>query len=351
MKQPTVAIVATLAISAIALGFISLFSFSMFTGWVAYVVDCLISMQIIVGVFWGGKYPEFATRRAQPAKGLLLMATTLLVGFVVAVVLFWTVGGGVNPPAPMLIFYMIAAVLTTFWMTIIWGGWPFTALIKNPVAAGLTLLAGCYVVAYLIVRIFFNYGFMQGAPVYVPRLDPHGMFNAWYPLVFYVTAIAAMFFMLCFDLWPLSKFPSMMKQPVLGVVWTMCVLVLGGIAFYVGVFVLRIDVAAFMVYGPITFIFGSIVVLNMLQGSLFAKLQQPVKGICNVIAVAVIGGTLALVFGALAPVVTGKLAVGPPAYEYEIWLASALLSVTFPLLVFFAVFFELWPLKKAELEG
>jgi hypothetical protein len=239
-------------------------------------------------------------------------------------------------------------VLTTFWMTIIWGGWPFTVLIKNQVAAGLSLLAGCYLVAYLIVRVFFSYAFMQGAPVYVAGLDPHGLFNAWYALTFYVTAIAAMFFMLSFDLWPLTKFPSIMKQPVLGIVWTGCVLLIGGVAFFIGVFLMRMDIAAFMVRVPIAFIFGTIVVLNMLQGSLFTKMRQPLKGVCNVIAVVAIGAGLALAYGALVSVVTGRVAVGPPAYEYEIWLASALLSVTFPFLVFYAVFFELWPLKKPD---
>lgn len=348
MKQPAVGIVSTLVIAAIALSFISLFSFATFTGWVAYAIDCFISMQVVMGVFWAGKYPEFAARRAQPVKGFLLVGIALLTGLVVGVVLFWTVGGGVNPPAPMLMFYSIAAVLTTFWMTIIWGGWPFTVLIKNQVAAGLSLLAGCYLVAYLIVRVFFSYAFMQGAPVYVAGLDPHGLFNAWYALTFYVTAIAAMFFMLSFDLWPLTKFPSIMKQPVLGIVWTGCVLLIGGVAFFIGVFLMRMDIAAFMVRVPIAFIFGTIVVLNMLQGSLFTKMRQPLKGVCNVIAVVAIGAGLALAYGALVSVVTGRVAVGPPAYEYEIWLASALLSVTFPFLVFYAVFFELWPLKKPD---
>ena len=36
---------------------------------------------------------------------------------------------------------------------------------------------------------------------------------------------------------------------------------------------------------------------------------------------------------------TGKLAYGPPTYDFEIWLASALLSTTFPFLMFYAAFF------------
>jgi hypothetical protein len=38
---------------------------------------------------------------------------------------------------------------------------------------------------------------------------------------------------------------------------------------------------------------------------------------------------------------------GPPTYDFEIWLASALLSVTFPLLIFYAEFFQFWPLSAS----
>ena len=93
-------------------------------------------------------------------------------------------------------------------------------------------------------------------------------------------------------------------------------------------------------------IFGSIVVLNMLQNSLAAKLTQPVKGIVNVLLIAVIGTGLARLYEALMPMVTGKLAYGAPTYDFEIWLASALLSTTFPFLMFYAAFFGYWPLAK-----
>ena len=41
------------------------------------------------------------------------------------------------------------------------------------------------------------------------------------------------------------------------------------------------------------FIFGTIVVLNMLQNSLFATLRQPLKGAANALAAAIAGGVLA----------------------------------------------------------
>ena len=174
------------------------------------------------------------------------------------------------------------------------------------------------------------------------------MFGALNALVFEVTFLIGLFLMASFDLWPLTKFPSVMQQPVLGIVWTLIALVIGGLAFGVGVGIMKIDVMAFLVTVPVPYIFGTIVVLNMLQNSLFGKLKQPVKGVVNVIAVVVIGGGLAQIYRALAPTVTGALHAGPPTYDLEIWVASALLSVTFPLLIFSAEFFKFWPLAKSE---
>lgn len=348
IKQPARGIVATTLVMAIALGFISLFSFPLFSGWVSYLLICFIPMEIVIGVTWGCRLPRFAGERNQPMKGILLVVLALAAGAIVAAVHHRVVGGQISPPPPMLAMCMIVSVIVTFWAAIMWGGWPFTALIKNPVAAGLAMLVAVYVVNYALFRLFFDYSFMQGAPVYVASLDPHGLFNAWYALVFYVTAIGVMFLMLNFDLWPLTKSPSLMKQPVLGLVWTAIILALGWVVFYLGVNVAGMDVVAFMVRVPIPFIFGTIVVLNMLQGSLFAKLEQPLKGVLNAIASAAIGSVLALAYGALAPSVTGAVKAGPPSYDFEIWLASALLAVTFPFLIFYAEFFQMWPLHKVE---
>jgi len=248
----------------------------------------------------------------------------------------------------MLMHVTITSVVVTFWGAIIFGGWPFKAVIRNEVVAGLVLLAACYVVNYLLFRIFFDYGFMEGAPVYVPSLDPHGMFSALNILVFEVSFLIGLFAMANFDLWPLTTFSGVMRQPLLGIVWTVVALAIGGLAFWFGVGIIKMDVMAFLVTAPVPFIFGSIVVLNMLQNSLFGKLAQPLKGTANVIAVIVIGGALAQMYRALAPAISGTLHAGPPAYELEIWTASALLAVTFPFLIFYAEFFRFWPLSKSD---
>jgi hypothetical protein len=346
MKQPALGIASSVLVIAVSLGFIALFAFPIFATWVAFLTICFIPMQIVISVTWGCKHPEFAAKRSQPAKGLLFTLLALAVGAVVAVVHFTTVGGRINPPPPMLAMCIISSVIITFWLAIMWGGWPFTQLIKSPVAAGLVMLVACYAINYLLFRLFFDYGFMRGAPVYVPSLDPHGLFNAWNALVFYVTVIAVMFLSLNFDLWPFTASPTLMRQPVLGIVWTVMILAIGGLAFYLGVGVLKMDVVSFMVRVPIPFVFGTIIVLNMMHGSLFGRLTQPLKGALNSIASAAIGTALALLYGALAPVITGVVKPGPPGYDFEIWLASALLAVTFPFLILYAEFFKMWPLHK-----
>lgn len=347
MKQPALGITATVLVMAIALGFVSLFSFPTFAGWIGYFLLCTIPMQIVMIVTWGTGQPAFAGNAKQPLKGVLLTIFCLVIGGAIAFGLIELIGAGVTPPGPIIGHWAIVCVPIMFWAAIMWGGWPFTKLIKNPLAAGFALLAGVYVVNFVIFRIFFNYEFLSGAPVYVASMDPHGMFNGWSALVFIVTGLAGMFLVIGFDLWPLTTMPALMQQPVLGIAWTVVALALSAVAFYVGVDVMHMDVVRFLVRVPVPLIFGSIVVLNMLDNSLAAKLSQPLKGVVNVVLIAAIGTGLARLYEAMMPIVTGKLAYGPPTYDFEIWLATALLSTTFPFLMFYLAFFGAWPLAKA----
>src|SRR2546423_5279403 len=346
MKQPGLGIAATILVMAIALGFVSLFSFPTFAGWVGYLLLCTIPLQIVMIVTWGTAQPAFAGGASQPAKGILLTMCCVVVGLLIAAALIPLIGAGVTPPGPILAHWTIVCVPVMFWAAIMWGGWPFTKLIRNPLAAGFAMLVAVYVVNFALFRIFFNYEFLAGAPVYVASMDPHGMFNGWSALVFIVTALAGMFLVIAFDLWPMTTVPALMQQPVLAIVWTVICLAFAAVAFYLGVNVGHMDVVRFLVRVTVPLIFGSIVVLNMFQNSLAGNLKQPVKGLVNVVLIVVIGVALARGYEALMPRVTGPLAYGAPTYDFEIWLATALLSTTFPFLMFFAAFFGYWPLVR-----
>jgi len=344
LKQPILGIAAAILVMAVSMAFISLFDFPVFGSWVAYLMICIIPAQIMIGVTWGTNRPELAAKQRQPIRGLLQAALTIVAGAIVAPTYLAIAGGNLTPPGPVPSHAIIVSVIITFWATIVFGGWPFKTLFKNEIVAGIALLVAAYVVNFLLFRLFFDYGFMKGAPVYVESLDPHGMFNALSALVFYVTSLSVMFLLLSFDLWPLTKFPTLMRQPALGIVWTAICIGLGALVFWIGTNWMGTDVMIFMVNVPIPFIFGSIIVLNMLQNSLTAGLTQPLKGIANALLVAVIGTALAQLYRLFAPM----LHSGVPSYDLEIWLASALLAVTFPFLIFFAEFFKFWPLGKSD---
>ncbi len=53
LKQPVLGILATALIIAISLGFISLFDFPKFSGWIATFLLCIIPMEIVMGVTGG----------------------------------------------------------------------------------------------------------------------------------------------------------------------------------------------------------------------------------------------------------------------------------------------------------
>jgi hypothetical protein len=348
LKQPVAGVISTLAIIPLSLSFISLFSLPKFNGPVSYFLLCLIPMQIVVAVVWKTSHPTFAARRSQPMRGVLLTLVSIGAAIVIAPLALVTAGRGVYPPTPMLMHLIIVSVVVTFWGAIIWAGFPFRPMIKDVVAGGFLMLLACYAVNYLLFRIFFSYEFMRHEPVYAAAQDPHGMFNALSAVVFYITALSVMFLLLHFDLWPLTKSTVVMKQPILGIVWTTLCLVVGAAVFYLGIYLLRIDVMAFLILVPVPFIFGTIVVLNMLENSLFWGMAQPRKGLANAVTAAVVGTVLAWIYGRVAPLVSGTLKAGPPKYDFEIWLANALLSVTFPLLIFYAEFFKMWPLRQNE---
>ena len=193
MKQPLLGITATLLVMVVALGLISLFTPATFTGWVSYCLICFIPTEVVMGVIWGMSQPAFATKQKQPLRGILHILFNAVIAVVVGPIIWMVAGAGVNPPAPMLAMYSVCAVAVTFWLTIMWGGWPFTSISKNPLVGGLTVLIAAYAITLGLFKIFFNYEFMQGAPVYVASLDPHGMFNGWSAMVFFVTFLVGLF--------------------------------------------------------------------------------------------------------------------------------------------------------------
>lgn len=101
-----------------------------------------------------------------------------------------------------------------------------------------------------------------------------------------------------------------------------------------------------MVRVPVSFIFGAILVTNMTRFQLFAGVAQPLRGFALVGLAALLAVAMQALYRALAPIVAGTdLPTGPPGYALELWIATAMLAVTFPLLTIVSGYFEFWPLS------
>jgi hypothetical protein len=123
--------------------------------------------------------------------------------------------------------------------------------------------------------------------------------------------------------------------------------VIGAVVTYLGLHVAGMAAPTYLTTVPVPFLFGSILVLITLEGSLYSRLTQPVRGAASAATAAVVGLVLARLYTSLSGALSGDVPPGAPGFEGEIWLASALLAVTFPFLAFHADFFDKWPLRRA----
>lgn len=343
-RQPLLGLVTLVAMMVLSLAFISLFPADTFGSWVAFYMMCTIPFTFVVGAFWHGKHPARLAALGQPWSGIGFLLLAAAVGAIVGTLLLFTVGGGITPPTPIVTQCVIISVPFSFWFAVMWGGWPFNKL-GSPMLGGVLVIVATYAVAIVVFQ-FFDFAFLAGAPVYAESIDPKGPFDAWTVLLLVVTSMAAAFILAHFDLWPITKRPRLMAQPMLGLVWTIKAVVIAAVAMYLGLHVAGMAPAQFLTTVPVPFLFGSIVIINVFQGSLFARIPQPAKGVVSTIAAALLGLVLARFYIAVSPAVSGQQEFGAPSFAGELWLANALLAVTFPFLAYFGDFFHLWPLQR-----
>jgi hypothetical protein len=338
LKQPWLGIAATAMIIAIAFLAILPWDNTTFGGVFCDVLMCAIPFAALVGAFWHGEEPRVIAGLRQPMRGIAYLGLTGAVAVAVYVILGATIGGG-KGATPFLAFGIILSVVVTFWLAIMWAGWPFT-LITNKLLGGLALLVGAYIVTAALLRTF-NFGFLAGTPFY-PGMDPAGPVPAWDGLVVAVTCLATLFLFLHFELWPFTRFTAIRRQPILGIVGTGVVVAIGSGAYYLGTRALGMTPDTFLITVPVPFLFGSTVLLTMLGGSATARLTGLARGLVSAVLAMIIGSVLARGYLMLMPVLTRD--VPPGDLDQHLWLASALLGVTFPFLAMYNDFFQLWPL-------
>ncbi len=329
---------------------IALLGASHLTDWVATAFMSAIPTQVIVSLVWNHSEPAFVRGLRQPMKGVALTAVIAAAGIIVFTLAFVFVGGG-HGATPMLVHFMIMTVVATLWLVMIWQCWPFTLVTRSPGMLGMLTLAGCYALAYALWSLCFDYLELRqiGKPLYYADIDPLGRFDMWVALVFALTTGATVIALTLFDFWPIDKLPGASKQPGRGLVGTAFVLMIAAIVRWLFVDLIGMQQVEYMVRVPVCLAFGVLIVSNMIQFSLFSGMTQPRRGLALLALAAVIAIVSYWLYGIAAIFYNGlELGMGPVnGFAKEVWIASAMLGVTFPVIFVVSGFFDFWPIKRS----
>ena len=353
IKQPLLGLLGIVVVLFIAFGIIVWFKPGTFIPWAGELAMCLIPFSIIMGMVWKANYPAPAATLEQPLKGLYLLLINMIFGSLVAAWSIKTVGGFVVPPTPPLIFFTIMTVIMTFWCVVVWQGWPASAIKgDHPAFVGFGTLIVSYALALILYYAFFNFDFMKGAPFYAAVMPPSGAYNAFSSLAFFLTALAVILAWVELDFWPLNlippKSPSFGKQPVWGIVVSIIVIIVAYIIKWIFVDSMGKDVFVYTLRVPICMIFGEFIMLLLMQTAPVQTMKQPGKGIILIILNIILAIVMYYLYRWFSFLIAGTLPGGPPDYILELWIATALLGFTFPVIATYTGFFNYWPLTEPK---
>jgi len=350
VKHPALGILATILVVAFSL----LISVSMvpttMIAWVTLLLVAMVPPQIVLTLALQGQHPASLAGLSQPWRGVAFCILTAIIGLPIAAVANATLGGGITPPTPFANMFLILAVCITLTLVAPFQCWPFSVVFpKQPLLMGMSILVAAYAISTLLFKTLFNFDFLQGAPFYLADLNPHGLFMAWIPLIFALTCFVVILCLVLLDFWPVAALPPLFapvgKQPLFGIVSAVVIALVAALIWSLFVGSLHMDMVVFLVRVIISLIFGIFIILIMMEGAPFVTIPQPARG-GVLILVAVVLSIASFALYKFSCQKAFGLASGPPTYDRELWLASAMLAVTFPMMVAYANFFQFWPFRS-----
>ena len=213
------------------------------------------------------------------------------------------------------------------------------------------MLACTYGLAALVDVFLFDFGFLRDAPFYRPGRDHHGYFTAWQPVTALVGSVAGMLILLLFDFWPLERlgqyWPALNRQPLRGLVLSACVGLLVALAWVGIIGWAQWALVTFMTRVCVAMIFGIFVILILFKNLPLLQWAQPLRGLALCTSAALLAVALYGIYY-YAGSIRFALEAGSPGYTLELWISSAMLAITFPLMVAFAEYFAFWPISTSD---
>ena len=133
----------------VAFAIAAAFDMQSFMGNFTLFMMSFVAIEVVMGLGWGGKFPS-VEGWPQPWPGLFLTGFVIVVATLAYFTLNGFVGGGAAHPATNVL--SICVVITTFFLVIAFGMWPFQKG-SVPTRGFLTWLLA-YVITYLIWHLF-----------------------------------------------------------------------------------------------------------------------------------------------------------------------------------------------------
>ncbi len=332
----------------------SIFDAQYFLSFYSLLIMAMVPILVVTSLGWKAQYPP-TNGIPQPWKGFFLTGFVILLGTLVCMGAKSFLGGGAA--TPFIIIYCISTVLTTFFLVVAFGMWPFEKL-SFSVKGWLTMILAFVLMWFLLKLYDFSFlNFPAGVipspvkpvPFYAPGgpfaafadYAPHGPFRWECALTFYFWMLVFLFVFINLGMWPFTKFPKLMKQPLFGIVFTIVCFILAWIAYTIAVNGLNVEPLNFLLVG-VCWCFGILLIMTMLQMWPGRLLKQPAWGLVNILLAIVFGILAYSPYKAFALWNFGKEAM---AYPNGIFiLANMMLGITFPAWVAYSDFWDFWPL-------
>ncbi|MFH1115021.1 MAG: hypothetical protein V1792_14005 [Pseudomonadota bacterium] len=354
LNQPWRGICGTVIVAAFSLTVTSLFSAEVFNGLYTVLSVATVPFLVMVGAGWKVQYPS-THGLPQPSKGLLLLGYFGLLGALVGFGVRNFLANGAAQP--FINTYVIITVVTTFFLVLAFGLWPYSKLSAG-LAGWLTLITA-FLLTWLILKLFnfsllsfpsgTNPSSIPPVPFYATGgplaafagLAPQGPIPWETALAGYFWALVWLFVFVNLGMWPFSKATKLMGQPVLGIIVTVCSLALSVIVTSIAVTSLSIEPLKLLLMG-VCWLFGILVFMILFQMWPGRVMPQPLWGVVNLAVAAGFGVVGYFGYSAFALWHFGDAATKYPISIFT--LATMMLAVTFPAMAVYSDFFDFWPL-------
>ena len=334
----------------------SIFDIKGYLGLFTTFIMCNVPVVAVIGAGWQGQYPSTGGL-SQPGRGFLLTAFVVVIGILCALGLVNFSADGAA--TPFIHVRAIVTVITTFFLVIAFGMWPFQKL--SLPGKGFLVLICAYIIGWLITMLF-NFSMLsypQGinpspidpVPFYAEggplapfaNIAPMGPFAWESALTFYFCVFAFLFCFVALQFWPFSKSPGLMKQPVMGIVVIITCLVLGTILYFIGVAALKIAPLRYLLY-LVSFLFGLLMFLFMFQMWPGRAIKSQAGCGFLTIGLAIIVGIIA--YYLLLAFCTAHFGTeAMKQYPTDVFAtANLMLGLVFPAWAVYAVAWDFWPL-------